>query len=151
MLVEFGSILATATCGDSKLFSPSVAYYWSAFWYVSNLQLHKELKVPYLTKLTRILAKNFESKIPYSESLLVQQLGRYLPKEWVITHQHLYDISSNSNRNISLNPQMSAEDIQPCPKLFIWSLNITQSKIEKERISATCWSSTSLKFAQGSV
>jgi hypothetical protein len=42
-----------------------------ALWYVSNLQLHEDLDVPYIVELIRNLAQSFNSKIPGAENLLV--------------------------------------------------------------------------------
>ena len=50
----------------------------SVVWYVSNLQLHEDLKVPYLDEHIRNHAQNFNSKIPDSENLSVWQYGIYL-------------------------------------------------------------------------
>ena len=47
-------------------------------WYVSNLQLHEDLEVPYIAEHIRNLAQSFDSKIPGAENLLVRLLGRYL-------------------------------------------------------------------------
>ena len=47
-------------------------------WYVSNLQLHVDLDVPYIAEHIRNLEQSFDSKIPGAENILVQQLGRYL-------------------------------------------------------------------------
>ena len=41
-------------------------------WYVSNLQLHEDLEVPYIDEYIRNLAQNSGA-----ENLLIQQLGRY--------------------------------------------------------------------------
>ena len=47
-------------------------------WYVSNLQLHEDLEVPYVAEYIRNLAQSFDSEIPGAENLLVRQHGRYL-------------------------------------------------------------------------
>ena len=46
-------------------------------WYVSNLQLHEDLEVPYIAEHIRNLAQSFDFKIPDLENLSVQQIGRY--------------------------------------------------------------------------
>ena len=64
---------------SNKLFFPMITFIITgAPWYVSNLQLHEDLEVPYLAEHIRNLAKPFDSKILDSEILLVRQLGRYL-------------------------------------------------------------------------
>ena len=40
-------------------------------WYVSNLQLHEYLEVPYIAEHIRNLALSFDSKIPIAENLTV--------------------------------------------------------------------------------
>ena len=47
-------------------------------WYVSDLQLHEDMEVPYIAEHIKNLAQSFDSKIPGAENLLVRQLGRYL-------------------------------------------------------------------------
>ena len=47
-------------------------------WYISNIELHEDMKVPYIAEHFRNLAQSFDSKIPDAENLLVRQLGRYL-------------------------------------------------------------------------
>jgi hypothetical protein len=49
----------------------------SAPWYVSNLQLHEDLEVPYIAEHIRNLAQSFDSKIPGVDNSLVRQLVRY--------------------------------------------------------------------------
>jgi hypothetical protein len=49
-------------------------------WYVNNLQLHSDLEVSYLVEHIRNLAQSFESKIPDSENLVVQQMHFTLEK-----------------------------------------------------------------------
>ena len=44
--------------------------------YVSNLQLHEDLEVPYIAEHIRNLAQSFDSKIPSAEELLVRRLGK---------------------------------------------------------------------------
>jgi hypothetical protein len=41
-------------------------------WYISNLQLHEDLEVPYIAEHIRNLAQSFDSKIPDAENLPVQ-------------------------------------------------------------------------------
>ena len=47
-------------------------------WYVSNLKLHEDMEVPYISEHIRNLAQSLDSKISGAENLLVRQLGRYL-------------------------------------------------------------------------
>ena len=44
--------------------------------YVSDLQLHEDLEVPYIAEHISTLALSFNSKIPDAEILVVQQLDR---------------------------------------------------------------------------
>ena len=46
--------------------------------YVSNLQLHADLGVPYLAEHIRSIAQSLYSTFPDAENPLVRQLGRYL-------------------------------------------------------------------------
>ena len=47
-------------------------------WYVSNLQIHSDLGVPYLAEHIRNIAQSLFSTFPDAENPLVRQLGRYL-------------------------------------------------------------------------
>ena len=47
-------------------------------WYVSNLQIHSDLGVPYLAEHIRSIAQSLYSTFPDAENPLVRQLGRYL-------------------------------------------------------------------------
>ena len=47
-------------------------------WYVSNLQLHSDLGVPYLAEHIRNIAQSLYPTFPDTENPLVWQLGRYL-------------------------------------------------------------------------
>ena len=47
-------------------------------WYVSNLQLHSDLGIPYLVEHISGTAQSLYSTFPNVENPLVQQLGRYL-------------------------------------------------------------------------
>jgi hypothetical protein len=49
-----------------------------ASWYISNLQLHEDLEVPYIGEHIGNLEHSFDSKIAGAKNLLVWQLGRYL-------------------------------------------------------------------------
>ena len=46
-------------------------------WYISNLQLHSDLGVPYLGEHNRSIAQSLYSAFPDVENPLVWQLGRY--------------------------------------------------------------------------
>ena len=74
-VVQFGGKLLTASSGNSKFFSISAC----ALWYVSSLQLHKDLEVPILAEHIRNLAQNFESKITDSSDLA--KLGNISPTQ----------------------------------------------------------------------
>ena len=47
-------------------------------WYVSNLQIHSDLGVPYLAEHIRSFAQSLYSTFSDAENPLVRQLGRYL-------------------------------------------------------------------------
>jgi len=47
-------------------------------WYVSNKQIHEDLRVPLFADHIRTLSASFNSKSADVENLLVRQLGRYL-------------------------------------------------------------------------
>jgi len=47
-------------------------------WYVSNRQIHKDLRVPLFANHIRALTSSFESKLADVADPLVRQLGRYL-------------------------------------------------------------------------
>ena len=50
----------------------------SALWYVSNLQIHSNLGIPYIAEHIRSIEQSLDSILPDAENPLVQQLGRYL-------------------------------------------------------------------------
>ena len=47
-------------------------------WYVSNLQIHLDLGVPYIDEHMRNIAQSLDSTLPNAKNPLVRQLGRYL-------------------------------------------------------------------------
>ena len=47
-------------------------------WYVSNRQIHQDLRVPLFADHIRALTASFDSKLADVENPLVRQLGRYL-------------------------------------------------------------------------
>jgi hypothetical protein len=47
-------------------------------WYMSNVQIHKDLGVPFFAEHIRDLSESYDSKLAGVGKPLVQQLGRYL-------------------------------------------------------------------------
>jgi hypothetical protein len=47
-------------------------------WYISNVQTHEDLGVPFFAKHIRALTESYDSKLGGVGNPLVQQLGRYL-------------------------------------------------------------------------
>jgi hypothetical protein len=47
-------------------------------WYISNVQIHKDLGVPFFAEHIRALNESYASKLAGVGNPLVQQLGRYL-------------------------------------------------------------------------
>ena len=47
-------------------------------WYASNLQLHSDLGVPYLSEHIWIISQSLYSMFPDAENPLVRHLGRYI-------------------------------------------------------------------------
>jgi len=47
-------------------------------WYVSNMQIHEDVGVPFFADHIRALTESFDSKVADVGNPLVQQLGRYL-------------------------------------------------------------------------
>jgi hypothetical protein len=47
-------------------------------WYMSNVQIHEDLGVPFFSEHIRALTESYDSKLAGVGNPLVQQLGRYL-------------------------------------------------------------------------
>jgi hypothetical protein len=47
-------------------------------WYMSNVQIHEDLGVPFFAEHVRALTESYDSKLTGVGNPLVQQLGRYL-------------------------------------------------------------------------
>ena len=47
-------------------------------WYMSNVEIHEDLGVPFFVEHIRALTKSYDSKLAGVGNPLVQQLGRYL-------------------------------------------------------------------------
>ena len=72
MPVRYGGMWPQVAPGDPVQVSTG------APWYVSNLQIHSDLGVPYLAEHIRNIAQSLYSMFPAAENPLVRQLGRYL-------------------------------------------------------------------------
>ena len=106
-------------------------------WYVSNLQLHEDLEVPYIAEHIRNLAQSFDSKIPGSENLLVRQLSRYLFHPRMSKHSSTpYELSSTV-KNLS----SKSRSLQRHTTLTKSSLNkfknFTPMQVEIAKVSTT--------------
>jgi hypothetical protein len=72
--------LLQAVCGVIRqvLQSKCLCLATGAPWYVSNKQIHEDLRVPLFADHIRALTASFDSKLADAGNPLERQLGRYL-------------------------------------------------------------------------